>query len=521
MKKEYTSILLFCLIVITGGALRLSNLEYRPMHNDEAVNSMKFGTLLETGNFSYDKMEYHGPILYFLTLAPAWLTNTRTYSDLHEYQLRLIPVLAGIGLLFLLLMMKKTIGWKLILSVTLIGAISPAMVFYSRYYIHEMLLLFFTYGFLLSVFALFKYRHYGWLILAGAFLGLMHTTKETFILAVAAMVLAILLDQVLWKKGPVSYGQALRSMKWHHYLVFISMAGIISVVFFSSIFKNPQGIIDSVTTYEGYFSKAGKSEIHRHPWHYYLSILAWNEGPSYLVWSELSILLLAFAGIIQVFQKKEVKEKDQFFRLIALFSIVLLVVYSAIPYKTPWNMLSFFFGLIMMAGYGIIKLTQGCKKNWLRVVIWILAAGAALHLVSQVVLTNYRYPAHPSNPYVYGHTAMDINHMIHRIREAASFHPESKDLYIQVICSEHDYWPLPWYLRDFKNVGWWDRVDTESPLAPLIISSPDLEDQLIIKMYTMPAPGEKYLYIPLFDVGTQIRPGVTINGYIRQDYWGF
>jgi len=90
MKKEYTSILLFCLIVITGGALRLSNLEYRPMHNDEAVNSMKFGTLLETGNFTYDKMEYHGPILYFLTLAPAWLTNTRKYSDLHEYHLRLI-----------------------------------------------------------------------------------------------------------------------------------------------------------------------------------------------------------------------------------------------------------------------------------------------------------------------------------------------------------------------------------------------------------------------------------------------
>jgi hypothetical protein len=144
-----------------------------------------------------------------------------------------------------------------------------------------------------------------------------------------------------------------------------------------------------------------------------------------------------------------------------------------------------------------------------------------LHLASQVVISNFKYPTDPSNPYVYGHTAMDINHIIHRIREVASFHPEREDLYIQVICSEHDYWPLPWYLRDFKNVGWWDHVDIETPLAPLIVASPDMEGSLINKMYTVPPTGEKFLYVPLFEEGTVIRPGVEIKGYIRQDYWSF
>jgi len=37
-------------------------------------------------------------------------------------------------------------------------------------------------------------------------------------------------------------------------------------------------------------------------------------------------------------------------------------------------------------------------------------------------------------------------------------------------------------------------------------------------MYTKPKPGEKYLYLPLFDEGTELRPGVLLNGYVRKDY---
>ena len=71
--------------------------------------------------------------------------------------------------------------------------ISPAMVFYSRYYIHEMLLVFFT---ALSFFACWRYaqsgRAWGWALTEGIGLGLpMAATKETFVFAVAALVLSI------------------------------------------------------------------------------------------------------------------------------------------------------------------------------------------------------------------------------------------------------------------------------------------------------------------------------------------
>ena len=54
-------------------------------------------------------------------------------------------------------------------------------------------------------------------------------------------------------------------------------------------------------------------------------------------------------------------------------------------------------------------------------------------------------------------------------------HPDGTDLYIEVISPEHDYWPLPWYLRAYPNVGWWSEVDMNVRAAPLIIAKPEAE----------------------------------------------
>ena len=50
----------------------------------------------------------------------------------------------GIGLIGLLLLLTDGLGKTAVATAALLTAISPAMVFYSRYYIQEMLLVFFT-----------------------------------------------------------------------------------------------------------------------------------------------------------------------------------------------------------------------------------------------------------------------------------------------------------------------------------------------------------------------------------------
>jgi len=488
------------------------------MHADEAVNAVKFGNLLEKGEYVYDKAEFHGPIIYYLTLIPAWVSNVQNFSQLNERHLRVVPAIAGIGLLLLLFWVVNFSGWRAILASTLIGALSPAMVFYSRYYIHETLLVFFTFGFIISLFIFFSRRKNGWLMISAMFLGLMHTTKETFILSVVVLFFSLFLEQMVWRNSKMSCIQVIKSIKWHQYVIFFGIASFISILLFSSIFKNPQGIIDSITTYENYFTKAGQNEVHQHPWYYYLHILAWNNGPGRMVWSELPVLIFSIVGIFFAFFKKGNAAGAQFFRMIAIFSIMMMVLYSALPYKTPWNILSSYFGMILLAGFGITEALNTFLKGWIRTSILIIVIVVALYFITQVIYTNYKYQSHPSNPYVYGHTSSDVFHMVDRIKNISDINPDGKDLNIHVICSENDYWPLPWYLREFNHVGWWGSIDSDTPLSPLIVVSPDLKESLIEKMYTQPKSGEKYLYVPLFDDGTELRPGVMLNGYVRMDY---
>ena len=88
-KKCYLLILAATIVAI---ALRLPRLEQRPMHVDEAVNAVKFGELLEEGDYRYDPHEYHGPTLNYFTLLPAWLSGVQKYADLSEFTLRIVPV---------------------------------------------------------------------------------------------------------------------------------------------------------------------------------------------------------------------------------------------------------------------------------------------------------------------------------------------------------------------------------------------------------------------------------------------
>src|ERR1051326_539922 len=124
--------------------LRCPQLERRPMHNDEAVNAIKFGELSEHGDYKYDPNEHHGPSLFYATLAVARLTSSPDFEHLTETKLRLITVAFGLGLIVLLPLISDGLGQRAAIWAGVFTAVSPAMVFYSRYNIHEMLLVFFS-----------------------------------------------------------------------------------------------------------------------------------------------------------------------------------------------------------------------------------------------------------------------------------------------------------------------------------------------------------------------------------------
>src|SRR5688500_5977599 len=136
----------FVVLLAFAGALafRLPRLETRPLHNDEAVNAIKVAELWQHGGYVYDPDEYHGPTLHYATLPFLRLSGANNSNDLKVGFLRLAPIFFGAGLILLLFLFADAIGPRVVAWAALFTVISPAMVFYSRYFIHEMLLVFFA-----------------------------------------------------------------------------------------------------------------------------------------------------------------------------------------------------------------------------------------------------------------------------------------------------------------------------------------------------------------------------------------
>ena len=521
MAKKCCVLILAATIVAL--ALRLPRLRQRPMHGDEAVHADKFGELLEDGVYTYDPYEYHGPTLNYLTLIAARLSSAQKLTEVSEFTLRVVPVFFGVSLVLLILLVGRGLGPSAAAYAAVLTAISPAMVFYSRYYIQEMLLVSFTFGVIVFGYRYTQSRKIAWAVLAGMCMGLMHATKETCIIAYGSMFLAVLIV-LLMQRQKDSVINAVKWIKPSHFLAFLAAGVVASVLFYSSFFSNPRGILDSVLTYTTYFDRAGGNSLHIHPWYYYIKMLLYSrffDGPR---WSEALIVLLALVGFAAAMTKKGLSSANiHLVRFIGFYTLILTVVYSLIPYKTPWCMLGFLHGMILLAGVGAVALVKLLPNVLPRLIILLLIFESSVFLSWQAYQSNYEYYSDSRNPYVYAHPTDEVFTIVQRIEEMARAHPDGYRMHIQIICPGKDYWPLPWYLRRFEygTIDWWESVDNGGASAPLIICSPEVEAALTRKLYALTPFEQRKMYMFLFDEPYYmwLRPKVKLLGFVRKDLW--
>jgi uncharacterized protein (TIGR03663 family) len=519
MAKKCCVLILAATIVAL--ALRLPRLRQRPMHGDEAVHAIKFGELLAEGVYTYNPDEYHGPTLNYLTLIPARLASAEKLTQVSEFTLRIVPVFFGVLLVLLVLPAGDGLGWGAAVYAAVLTAISPAMVFYSRYYIQEMLLVFFTFGAIVFGYRYTRNKNIAWALLTGMSLGLMHATKETCIIAFGSMLLALLLMLLIQHpKGALI--NAAKAIKPSHLIAGLAAGAIVSALFYSSFLTNPGGILDSVRTYTTYFDRAGGNSLHIHPWYYYLKMLIYSRYGDSPRWTEALIILLAVVGFIAVVTRKGLSSANvHLLRFIGFYTLVLTVVYSVIPYKTPWCMLGFLHGMILLAGVGAVVLVKLMSNVLPRLIILLLLFVGSIHLTWQSYLSNYEFYSDSLNPYVYAHPTTEVFTIAEKIEEYANVHEDGYDIPIDVICREDDYWPLPWYLRSFKRIRWLNEVDNDAPSAPLVIASPDVEAALTNKLYSLTPLEERQMYLYLFDrpYYVWLRPTIKLKGFVRKDLW--
>ena len=444
------------LALAAGLALRLARLDVRPMHNDEANQAIKFGALLESGEYAYDAYDHHGPTLYYLTLPVAWLRGQATLAATDEWTLRGLPVAFGAATILLLPLLPAGIGRAAGAAAAVLMAVSPAMVFYSRMYIQESMFACFALAFAIALGRAMTEGGTRWPALAGVAAGLAIATKETSVIVLPASLAACAPGVVVAGSGAarrragqrtIADGRARRPGG-----VRSGRRALLFVVPDAS-----RGILEPLRAAPTYVAARGRSRRPRAP----VALLPRHPRLVVVGGPEVDRGAGARPGRrrrrdgVDCGAIRRAPDAAFWHRYLTANAALTLAIFSAIPYKTPWNLLPFYAATIVAAGIGVSALARATASRGAHVLMAGVLAIAAGHLGWQAWRASVVYAADPRNPYVYSQTVPDAVRMAARIRDLAALHPDRDGMLVMVVAPPHEQWPLPWYLRAMPHVGYW------------------------------------------------------------------
>jgi uncharacterized protein (TIGR03663 family) len=433
-----------------GAMLRMSDLGLKPLHGDEGVNGLFLLSLFREGIYRYNPANYHGPSLYYFALVSSSINHLLSGKEgPSTLAIRMVPVVFGIGLIGLLLTFRGRLGDMGTLTAAGLVAFSPGMVYLSRDFIHETLLGFFTLWLVVWGLRFWDTKKSNHLLLGSLAASLMICTKETapislFALTVAAAIALVWVRQYRDLSAAEFGGWA--RLTW---LAVASFALFLtcSFLFFSSFFGNyPQGVRDAVTTYT-YWTRTGMTQ-QTAPWYTYVLWLLREEAP---------IFILSAIGTGMAL----VQRRNRFAVFAGIWAFVLLAAYSVIPYKTPWVMLNMIVPMSIVSGAGVQGFRDyfaehhgGKLTQLFPVALSVVALAICFYQSVQLSFFHYdddRYV------YPYAQTRRGVLNHLAGVRGGNQTH---------VAMLTPDYWPLPWYLRDYRNVAYFGKVTpTDSPIV--------------------------------------------------------
>jgi uncharacterized protein (TIGR03663 family) len=507
-------------IFLIGAVLRLYNLNLVPLHHDEGVNGNFLVRLVRDGAYQYDPENYHGPTLYYFSALIPWFTkllfgaSTRDNYGLTTFTIRLVPALFGLATIGLVFLLRRRLGTVATLAAGLMLAVSPGAVYLSRYFIHETLFVFFTLGIVVAAIKFYDERNSIYLIPAAASLALLLATKETAIISVGVLVIAfaltLLYSRFNRKSMAPSTGRRNRELSASERLRVIvgemggTSAQIVNVVlaliafqalyllFYSSFFTNAKGITDSLQTF-AVWSRTG-TIAHVHP------------AYTYLLWlrqQEVSLLFLGAVGAAIAI----LRPRNSLAVFSALWAFGLIAAYSLIPYKTPWLLLNFVVPLALIAGYAIQAIYE-LDHYQLRLAAVVLLVAVCVAAFNSVDLNFVNYDNdNEKYVYVYAHTKRGTLDLVNQIEQIAK---ENTGPLTGITIVSPDYWPLPWYLRNYSRVGYFGRMAAST--EPLIIANENQKADVEANF------GELYRQVPSHEEGGafELRPGVKLLLYLRR-----
>ena len=455
IKRVFTFERIFLLILLAAIVVRFWQLDLKLFHHDEAIHSWFSYTLLTTGNWVYDP-SYHGPFLYYIT---AGMFSLFGASDLVA---RLMPALFGTLLIPLVYCIYR-LGYMSraqTLVAALFIAISPDMVYFSRFLRHDIFMLFFT---LLLLVALLYYFERGQsrfaIIAAIAAAGGLCCKEE---MPIILLIFASFFIFGIWRRKFTLPPQWKKDLA----LCLLLIAGIL-VVLYSALGAHPETLVgqnfqvNTTGWYQAIDHWVAMSNEQRlgGPWFFYIPLFLLYEVPIFILaiigtlqfilagdtvglflrrtknWLyfrkyKLSTGELAEESIRQLQSPQASAKSEEFFRLCIYWMLLTMAFYAYVGEKVPWLIIHQLLPMCFVAVY---------RLNWQKIVIALIGCGFLLLMTWHVAFI----PADINEPIVQVQNSEDMRQVM-QIMDNSS----------HIVLASKNYWPLPWYYRGDR----WNKI---------------------------------------------------------------
>ncbi len=571
-RSEISWLLSCAAITALAFFLRFFWLGLKPFHHDEGVNGWFLTNLFRDGVYKYDPENYHGPTLYYITLA-----FTKVFG-LETVPVRWSVAIWGVLIVVLAFFLRRYIGRIGTLAAAAFLALSPGLVFISRYFIHEIFFVFLSLTIVVSVVFFIDRKKagpfaVGWmaiLLLVSFFPttvnfatslasdgGERFTLYSSIIFIVQAILVFFVTKMLLaWNDGRAIYlllasasAALFFATKETAFITLGTMAIAVGLVWFWRRKKaerlaseEPDDVNDAGLRWANFRDGLGSGID------LWLVVLAGALAFVYLFVLFFSSFFTYPEGVTKAFEaytvwtktgSRDHADNGTFAYLKWAWAVeapilILSAIGTAIAFYKARHRFAMFTGLWtvgLFLAYTIIPY----KTPWLALSFLMpgaivggyaineiaklkrptgTAAALALTIAACGVLAYQTYDQNfvryddEKMPYVYAHTDRQFLDMVAEIERYAAISGKGKDAAIDVVSP--DYWPLVWYLRDYpKAIFHGSLIDTKT--AEMIVAKKRDQDVEVVRRYSA-----NYYFVGTY----RLRPGPELVLLVRKDLAG-
>jgi uncharacterized protein (TIGR03663 family) len=436
-------IIAYIALIALGFTLRIWDVGGRAMHHDESLHAYYAWQLYAGKGYSYDPL-MHGPFQF--EVVPIFYA----LFGVSEFSARLLAVVLGTALIALPYFLRPYFGRGGALLTSVMLAVSPAFVYFSRFIRDDIYLAFFGLALFICIIRYLETRQARYVYAGAALIALAMASME------AAYLLFFTFGTFLFfeglreflanRDGPVL--SALKSTSLDVWLTAFSILVVLTVLMYSTFFTNPTGVWDSGHALTSSARKdilggltywQAQHGVMRggQPWFYYLLVL-----PLY----EQLAVVFGGAGLIYCFFRRSLVTT-----FLVWWALIGLGLYSWAGEKMPWLSVHVALPFILLAGLFMGRVLQS-RRIWPLVIASVTFALLLALEVHSTFALNYQDGANPTEMLIYVQTSQDVPNVVSDISQLSKRLTHGKSLQIGLDDSDVGGWPFIWYLRDYPSV---------------------------------------------------------------------